>query len=428
MESMERTGPRMRERQLVALAISALVVGLGVWLQIAPPRLRANDLSRWNTVWTLVHSGSYVIDDFPMGKTIDHVRREVDGAPHFFSSKPAIMATWVAGVYYPLFRLGLPLDRRGTGIVLIVVNLLPFGLFLWFYWGYLERSGASDWSRRTCFAVAALGTYLTGYLSVLNNHVFAAICVFFASLLYWHIVFLGDDGRARFAWFGLAAGLAVAHEIPSALLVGPMLLALLPKSPRRVVAFALPAFALPVCALFGAEYAATRDPLPNYVHAFLGRSYTHYPGSYWKNPSPFDRRWDPIPVRAFQMSFGHHGIFSLTPVLLPCLVPAARALRHLRESREARTVTGLSVASAATFLLYLFATHNYGGVAHGFRWMFWLIPPWLMVLPRALDSPCFERPARRLLLAPLFAISVYSALTCLSRPWGPSWLEILMQR
>jgi len=418
----------MRERQLVALAIVALVIGLAIWFQIDPPGLRANDLSRWNTVWTLVHAGSYAIDDFPMGETIDHVRREVDGSLHLFSSKPAIMATWVAGVYYPLFRLGLPLEERTVGIVLLIVNLLPFGLFLWFYWSYLEQGGFSGWSRAFCFAVAALGTYVTGYTSVLNNHVFAAVCIFFATFLYWRIAFLRDDGRSRFAWLGFAAGLAVAHEFPSALLVGPMLLALSLENPRRAVAFALPAFALPVCALFAAEYAATRDPLPNYVYALLGRSYTIYPGSYWTNPRGFDGYADPVPLRAFQMSFGHHGIFSLTPVLLPCLVPAAQALRHWRRSHEARVVAGLSAASAATFLLYLFATHNYGGLAQGFRWAIWLIPPWLMVLPRALDSSFFERPALRLILAPLFAISVYSALTCLSGPWEYSWFETLLWR
>jgi hypothetical protein len=132
-------------------------------------------------------------------------------------------------------------------------------------------------------------------------------------------------------------------------------------------------------------------------------------------------------LRAFQMSFGHHGIFSLTPVLLPCLVPAAQALRHWRRSREARAVAVLTAASAATFLLYLFATQNYGGLAQGFRWMIWLVPPWMMVLPRALDSPIFLRPALRLILVPLFAISLYSALTCLSGPWDFSWLEKLMR-
>jgi hypothetical protein len=422
---MERTGGRTRERRLVALAIAALVAGLAIRSGIDPPRLSANDRSRWNTVWTLVHSGSYAIDDFPVGRTVDHVRREVDGEEHLFSSKPAILATWIAGVYYPFFRLGMPLDRQTVGIILLIVNLLPFGLYLWLYWSYLEQVGASAFSRAGCFAVAALGTYVTGYTSVLNNHVIAAFCIFFASYLYWRIAFQHDGGRTRFAWLGLAAGLAVIHEFPSVLLVGPMLLALALERPRRTLGFALPTFALPVCALFVAEYTATRDLLPNYVYALLGRSYTVYPGSYWSDPRWFDRRADPIPVRAFQVSFGHHGIFSLTPVLLPCLVPAAQALRRWRRSREARAIATLSGASAATFLLYLFATHNYGGVSQGFRWMIWLIPPWLMVLPRALDSPPFERKTLRGILVPLFAISLYSSLTCLHAPWRPSWLERL---
>jgi hypothetical protein len=46
---MERTGGRMRERRLVAIAIVALVSSLAIRNQIDPPDLGTNSLSRWNT-------------------------------------------------------------------------------------------------------------------------------------------------------------------------------------------------------------------------------------------------------------------------------------------------------------------------------------------------------------------------------------------
>jgi hypothetical protein len=159
---MEPTRSRARDRRLVARSIAALLLGFAILLQIAPPTSRANDLSRWNTVYALNNSGSYAIDGFPMGATKDHVLRVVAGESHFYSSKPAVMATWVAAVYQPLFRLGWPLDARSRGIILAFVNLLPLGLFLWFYWRYLEDARFGPATRFTAFAVAAAGTYLPG--------------------------------------------------------------------------------------------------------------------------------------------------------------------------------------------------------------------------------------------------------------------------
>jgi len=410
------------------LAIAGLVLCLAITLQLSPPRLRANDLSRWNTVHALVHTGRYAIDGFPVGPTKDHVRLEVGGALHHYSSKPAFMATWVAGLYLPLFQLGLPLERHTMGIILVVANLLPFAAFLWFYWRYLEAGAFSGWARAVAFAAAAVGTHLTGYTVVLNNHLPAAIGSFFTAYLYWRIRIRGEERAGLFAAAGLAGGLAVAHEFSAALLVGAAFASLALYRPARTLLVALPCLALPVCAVFAAEYAATGDPLPNYIHALLGNSRAAYAGSYWAEPKGYDLHPDPVLLRAFHMSFGHHGIFSLTPVLLLCAGPAWRALRARRRSDAERAIAVLCAVSAASFALYLFETQNYGGLAQGFRWLLWLIPPWLMTLPGALDAPCFRRRGARWLLLPLLAVSVYSALSCVGAPWGRSWLEELLRR
>ena len=70
----------------------------------------ANDRSRWCTVAALVEDGTYQIDrlvNFTNEKkrrpwyTIDMVRhRGEDGKLHYYSSKPPLFPTMVAGVYW----------------------------------------------------------------------------------------------------------------------------------------------------------------------------------------------------------------------------------------------------------------------------------------------------------------------------------------
>jgi len=67
--------------------------------------LSANDRSRWCTIRSLVDHGTYEIDDVIKRKTdwytIDMVRHKgTDGREHFYSSKPPLLATLLAGEYW----------------------------------------------------------------------------------------------------------------------------------------------------------------------------------------------------------------------------------------------------------------------------------------------------------------------------------------
>ena len=69
------------------------------------PFLSANDRSRWCTIRALVDEGVYQIDSMidasdPNWKTIDLVRhRGADGKQHYYSSKPPLLPTLLAGEY-----------------------------------------------------------------------------------------------------------------------------------------------------------------------------------------------------------------------------------------------------------------------------------------------------------------------------------------
>ncbi len=103
--------------------VAALVIGLataqscGLALRV-PTQITANDISRYCTVWALLERGTYAIDDCPWQKdTQDKVRKpepfskEATAPLHFYSSKPPLLATLIAGVLYPFRAIsGVPLD------------------------------------------------------------------------------------------------------------------------------------------------------------------------------------------------------------------------------------------------------------------------------------------------------------------------------
>ena len=115
--------------------------------------LSANDRSRWCTVWSLVEEGSYQIDALdrrrilhrPSGKhrrrfgTIDKVYH--DG--HFYSTKPPLYPTLVAGLYAGVRTVtGWNLVEQTepvSHVILLLVNWLPWTIALVVLANLLER-------------------------------------------------------------------------------------------------------------------------------------------------------------------------------------------------------------------------------------------------------------------------------------------------
>ena len=115
-QTQARSEPRRLTAQLVIITATSLA--LGHCLR-QPTQMGANDISRWCTVWSLLERGTYVIDECPWQiETQDKVLREPKGAAgsspgkHFYSSKPALLPTLIAGILYPArWATGVPLDR-----------------------------------------------------------------------------------------------------------------------------------------------------------------------------------------------------------------------------------------------------------------------------------------------------------------------------
>ncbi len=64
---------------------------------------------------------------------------------------------------------------------------------------------------------------------------------------------------------------------------------------------------------------------------------------------------------------------------------------------------------------------NYGGSTQGLRWLFWLIPLWLILLPSGVEQGQTRSLVRRIALVSL-AISAVSVGYALRNPWSHPWI------
>jgi len=514
----------------------------------------ANDRSRWATVASLVEHGTYAIDtqialrsetyqNRRPWDTIDKVRHlGRDGKQHFYSSKPPLFPTLVAGVYVVVNVLtGMTLTEQplyATRLVLILVNVPLLSLFYFATISSIDILCRSEWAKIVVAIATCFGTLLLPFSISLNNHLPAAaataavmwifvmasehldntvVRVVAPFPIYWWVLAglaakTGIDFSAMLDGYfgfhipdgpdgvdvvlaGLAAAFAVANELPSLSMFVLWVILFAFVDRLSILPFLAGAVVVAI-AFFGTNWIAHQSWRPPYAHrgngayiaelpsevrppddelieevrmALLKNSLTgyeseisitpseepdrwivqadenryalivrenkwklnewddwyEYPGTYWKEgvrkgvdkgePS----RW----VYLFQMTLGHHGIFSLTPIWL--LVPwgLVGGLRYgpADYRRLNAAVLIASVVCIAFYVALPLVDRNYGGVSIGFRWMLWLAPLWLLMLAPVVEELSDVRWGRRAIYA-LLAISIFSVSTCLETPWDHPWL------
>ena len=411
---------------------------------VALPMHGANDRSRWATVYSLTERGTYNIDETPWPDTIDRVRLR----GHYYSSKPPLLETLLAGEYLLLKKLSLGrLSFRNSPesvirIIVASINLPPLVLFLLLFSRLLDRLAPDPWIRTYAMAAAGLGTFLTGFSITLNNHTIAAFSLFFALYPAFLIWCEGQRGWRLFALAGFFAGFAAVNEFPATASLVALGAGLACKARRQTLTWFLPLALLPIAAHFSTNYLVTRDLNPAYAH----KSAYVYPGSYWLidpasgrlvgsevDPASgkptgqmgkgIDNMYEPWPVYLFHMLVGHHGILSLSPIFVFTLIGVWRSLRSPASPLRAFA----ALAAFLTLLLLVFYTffagnRNYGGMCCGLRWFFWLIPLWLMLLPEGLRGKAAQRWFRGMAVAFLL-ISAISVFYCARNPWSRPWLQ-----
>lgn len=424
-----------RSARRFAMALIIVVASAMSFTQIvqAPPLQSANDRSRWATVWSLVERGTYQIDEIdaaPGWGTIDKVRHE----GHFFSTKPPLQSTLVAGVYWCVKRLtGWNLTDHTaevSRIILLIVNWLPQVISLIVTAMLVERYARRDFGKLFVLMVASWGTLLGPFTSSLNNHSPAAICVVLATYPLLRILSDGEQRKRFFALAGIFAGATFTLELPAALLVAVFGALLLKANPKRTLTVFVPAVLIPVAAYVALNCVVTGSLSPFYSSYGSDKYVYEHEGipSYWSNPQGLDRNLDSPLMYFVHCTIGHHGLLSLTPVWLLTLV-GWFGWRRWPECRTRSMLWVGAVVTAIVFGFYLTRTqnYNYGGNSVALRWMLWLVPLWLIAMVPVFDE-WGSRRGFQIVASVLLAASVVTAQLPGSNPWQSTWLLTLMER
>jgi hypothetical protein len=472
-----RTEPRRFTAGIVIVAATGLALGHALR---QPSQMGANDISRWCTVWSLLERGTYVIDECPWQiDTQDKVLHETKAAgtgesvKHFYSSKPALLPTVIAGILYPARMItGVPLDQvvlqerapRQTqkpdpdspykikGVletpkdpvkwpvyvfyfkpILLIFNVFPYCVFLVLFARLLDHYAANDWTWFFCLVAAAFGTFLLPFTQTLNNHTVAAFSAFFALYSLLRIWDAALESGWRFAAAGLFAAFAAANELPALAFLVLLFALLAVRFPTRMLVYFIGGAAVPIAGFVAAQYAVFG--VFRLAYESFGSDEYLWEGSLWKTPLDLDAlnvHPEPYGIYLFHMTFGHHGIFSLTPIFLFCVLGAARLLRWGGRLLSVVGGKGAPMAAVAwlttvlTFVVVAFYTwtpkaRNYGGSTQGLRWLFWLIPFWLLLLPSGVEAGQTRRWTRRLALLAL-GFSVLSVGYAMRNPWSHPWI------
>jgi hypothetical protein len=466
--------------------------GKRVWPKSRPlpmPTFSSNDRSRWATVRSLVEQGTYVVGRRERGsvlvsalatlvardglqaavlteagwwvrvkksdtglvtqdgwETVDKVLKP--DTLEFYSSKPPLLSTLGAGVYWILYHLDWTFaDHPWTvvSVILLLVNWLPFLMYLALLARLLERYGTSDWGRLYVFVAAAFATLVTTFAITFNNHsvaTYSALFALYPALRLWEA---GPAiGPTRyFVLAGFFAAFTACNELPATAFACLLGLALLWRAPLRTLLWFVPAAAVPVAAFLITNYLAIGQLRPAYDE--FGSPWYEYEGSHWRKPVPGEtrggidwaRRQETQADYAFHLLLGHHGLFSLSPIWLIAVAGVLTLPARLRSRAEPRgppgSQAGLDLVMVLTLLLtvivvgfYLFKSDNYGGWTGGLRWLMWLAPFWLLTMLPIADRLGATRAGRAVGYV-LLAFSVLSVAYNLRNPWRHPWLYDWLQ-
>ncbi len=462
--------------------IAAAAVTIGSILSFQGLDYCPNDASRWSTIYYLVEHGTYAflpehgaqfrnvrtIDPakltpaqrqklvtvdgryyessmfVPVFATIDMVLRRGDGYEirdatgqtargRLISSKPPLLPTCLAGVVWFLEKATGADFREDPWFImrttLVLAQGIPFLLFVYVMSLQVRRLTNSAFVRNFCIVAAGLATYLTPWTATLNNHVFAA---FFGAFALHATIEIWYGGRRAWYWFGIAgfcSAFAATNELPAALLTAAVLAALIYIAPTQALLYGVPTAAVPIIAFFVTNYIATGSLSPSYAGFGVKGGPYDYPGSYWQNPQGIDALNESWWFYEANILVGHHGFFLLTPLFVVGMVGL---VRHLQPRPDTRALLAgfVIMATAVIACFYTFFTSeskNYGGTTQGARWMFWLIPLWLLFLPTGVERLARSR-AGRLACYAVLGVSMFSAFYALRQPWSAPWAQVIFRQ
>jgi hypothetical protein len=370
----------------------------------------------------------------------------------FYASKPPLLSTLLAGFYWVLFHLfGWNLDDNTATVVrtiLLIVNALPFAIYLWLLARIAEAWGRTDWGKFYVVAAGAFGTMVSPFLITLNNHTVAAFAVMIAlwsTLRIWRRVTQNETPSwYHFVSTGLFGAFAVTNELPALSFAAAVFVLLLWWRPWPTLLLFVPAALLVTVAYFGTNYMAVGSWRP--VQTDFKGPWYQFEGSHWKilpkedakKGIDFAKNVETRATYVLHVLVGHHGLFSLAPIWLLAvigMIVASCRVGALWRQAVFRTPNefpwfiqplGLALTVVVTgFYVMGDESRNYGGFTNGLRWLMWLTPIWLMCLLPVADWLAKSR-VGRWLGGVCLAVSIFSVSYQLWSPWRHPWIFDLM--
>ncbi len=411
---------RLQKPASVVILISTLVL---VLFTMTKHRLTTNPRSRIITVerileaGTLAHATSTDTTPFPLSE--DAIKSKLDG--NIYSSKPPLYSFVLAATAYPVKWLtGWNFFDHQVNYIrfLVLINqVIPF-LLLLILALRLGMYYTTDKSALTFLILAiSAGCLAYAYTVTINNHSTAACWIFFSFFFVHSITSNGKNETWRFVAAGFLAGLAFSYELTT-LAIGFVFLAVLFfKDSTRGFA-ALAAASAPVIITFVIYYLVTGDWKP----ATLQSDTFRFAGSYWNEKQGLDLLDEPKWKYAFHAIFGHHGYFSITPVLL--LIPVAWIGGEWKKFGSPVSLFHLVALGAIPIVVFIiWKTSNYGGTCIGMRWWISFSPLLMFSALPVIESLCKSIAGRILMILMICASfpALYSAFRY--EAFVPSWLE-----
>ncbi len=426
------------------LFVVAILIALNAGLMLA--RLgsssalgSANDRSRWCTIWSISARGTYQIDEIiqsPGWDSIDKVRHE----DHFYSTKPPLYPTLLAGLYRGIHQITgwslLTETEAVSRLILLLVNLIPFWIALFVFWKLLLLYEFPVEVRVIMIAMLAFATPFLPFLTVLNNHTIAVVTLIFAIYPAVRIQkacanqeVLSNSKRALlYVTAGFFAAFTCCNELPAGLFGIAIFLVLCKGDCKRTWVWFVPAALVPLIAFFVTNIIVTGGWKPFYLYYGTEKYVYEHLGipSYWAEPRGVDRARDTVTQYLFHCLIGHHGIFSLTPIFLLAIPGFVQGLRSKISWQRIWHLIGL-ILTLAILAFYWKRTenYNYGGVSVALRWTLWLTPFWMLAIAEAIRC-CSLRKWMAIFLLVLTLPSMYSAWGPWNTPWQQPWLFDVM--
>lgn len=406
--------------KLVASLMITTSLVMVIWHMQLTSRENANTGSRYATIESLVEHGTYNIDSSRYLFTPDKVKAR----DHFVSSKPPLLPTYGAGVYWLLKHVTGYNINDNESIVVWTVGVFTGWLSHLVFLLYLYRLCKLLLVRQLAILVtlaAGCFAYLgVAYATAINNHSVAgamAVAGFYHAFKARHEL----GGKLDWAFAGLWLGILPAIDLSSLALTGLTGIYLLTKDWKRTLLLYAPLVLPGLVAQPLLAHYATGSWIPAYADASL----MSYKGSYFGGRrAGIDALFEPKPIYAFNILLGHHGVFSMTPIFNFGLFEIVRRLWK-RDKYVPETIV-FTVCFTVVTAFYILRTHNYGGWCVGMRW---LVPvmPWLLVMFGLWIDRAKINTLKWTLVVVAFAVSAFNVQDGLTSPFQFSvwhnWLE-----